>query len=238
MSDPNDASGRPSNSGSSTSGSKDINAGRISGQGATHMDQNLTPRFPERSSALPPWKLHLPMFLTWSRMAVCPVLIFCISLNSPDRPIWGWIAGLLFVLASITDWFDGHFARKYHVVSNMGKFMDPIADKVLVASVLIMLIPSGRVGPILVILLLVRDILIGGIRSIAAADQVIIDAKAAGKFKTGLQMIGIPAILIFTPVLGLPIYEIGLLLLWISVILSVLSGYQYITLYLRAKSGR
>ena len=113
----------------------------------------------------------------------------------------------------------------------MGKFMDPIADKVLVATVLIMLIPTGRVRPELVLLLLARDILIGGIRSVAAADNVIIDAKAAGKWKTALQMISIPAILIATPLAGLPLYELGAILLWVSVILSIFSGYQYVQLY-------
>jgi len=96
---------------------------------------------------------------------------------------------------------------------------------------LIMLIPSGKVGPIVVLLLLSRDILIGGIRSVAAADRVIIDAKAAGKWKTGLQMVAIPAILIDHEFMGVDILMIGRWLLWISVILSLFSGVQYIKLY-------
>lgn len=166
-------------------------------------------------------------------MAVCPIIVGLMGL---EAHIWGWVTALLFIAASITDWFDGYFARKFNATSTMGKFMDPIADKVLVATVLIMLIPSGRVGPLLVLLLLVRDILIGGVRSVAAADRVIIDAKAAGKWKTGMQMIGIPAILIHTPLFGIPIYEIGLLLLWVSVILSLISGYQYMRMYYLSKN--
>ena len=116
--------------------------------------------------------------------------------------------------------------------------MDPIADKVLVASVLIMLVPSGRVGPVLVLLLLVRDILIGGVRSVAAADNIVIDAKATGKWKTGLQMVGIPAILIFDPIAGVPVYKIGVGLLWVSVVLSLISCYQYVQLYIEGRSGK
>ena len=186
--------------------------------------------------ALPKWKRSLPMWLTWSRMLVCPFFVIFLSL---DAPIWGWISALLFMAASATDWFDGHFARKYGVMTNMGKFMDPIADKILVASVLIMLIPSGRVGPLLVLLLLTRDILIGGIRSIAAADQLIIDAKPAGKWKTALQMVSIPALLIPSgAIAGLPLYEVGLILLWVSVILSVISGYQYMQLYFESRRSQ
>lgn len=173
------------------------------------------------------------MQLTWGRMAVCPLIV---GLLLFEGPVAGWIAAGLFILASITDWFDGYFARKYEATSSMGKFMDPIADKILVASVLIMLIPSGRVGPVLVLLLLARDILIGGIRSVAAADRLIIDAKATGKWKTGIQMVGIPAVLIHTPLFGLPIYEIGLVLLWISVVLSIISGFEYVQLYRKSKT--
>lgn len=173
------------------------------------------------------------MQLTWGRMAVCPLIITFMMMGSN---FWNWVAAALFILASITDWFDGYLARKYDATSNMGKFMDPIADKILVASVLIMLIPSGAVHPLLVLLLLTRDILIGGIRAVAAADQVIIDAKPAGKWKTGLQLVGIPAILINSPVLGLPVHTIGNVLLWVSVVLSMLSGTQYIQLYLASRS--
>lgn len=196
------------------------------------MSLNAAPTPTVPSALIPAWKKRLPMQLTWGRMAICPVIVGLLLL---DGAIWGWIAAGLFIVASITDWFDGYFARKYQATSNMGKFMDPIADKVLVASVLIMLIPTGRVGPVLVLLLLVRDILIGGIRAVAAADQVIIDAKATGKWKTGIQMVGIPAVLLNTPVFGVPVYEIGLILLWISVILSLISGYQYVRLYVESK---
>lgn len=180
------------------------------------------------SKRIQAWQKKLPMQLTWARLAVCPVIVGFLTFHTTSGR---WIAAGLFILASITDWLDGYFARKYDAATNMGKFMDPIADKILVASVLVMLVSSDRVGPVLVLLLLSRDILIGGIRSVAAAENLIIDAKQAGKWKTGLQMVAIPAILIGTPLFGLPIYELGLLLLWASVALSVFSGYQYVVLF-------
>lgn len=167
-------------------------------------------------------------------MGVCPILVAFLSL---DKPMWTWMAAGLFIAASITDYFDGALARKYGVISNMGKFMDPIADKILVATVLIMLVPSGRIGPIVVLLLLSRDILIGGIRSVAAADRVIIDAKAAGKWKTGMQMVGIPALLIDIDLFGLSTVDLGRGLLWVSVVLSIFSGYQYVQLYFENKKA-
>lgn len=168
-------------------------------------------------------------------MAVCPLFVVFLSLH---EPMWSTISAVLFMLASVTDYFDGYYARKFDAISNMGKFMDPIADKILVASVLIMLIPSHKVGPILVLILLARDILIGGIRSVAAADQVVIDAKAAGKWKTGLQMLSIPAILISPDVFRTEkVYQVGIVLLWSSVILSMISGYQYIRVYLDTRKS-
>jgi CDP-diacylglycerol--glycerol-3-phosphate 3-phosphatidyltransferase len=175
------------------------------------------------------------MALTCSRMLVCPIFVILLW---GSEPTWPWTSSILFMLASLTDWFDGHFARKFGVITNMGKFMDPIADKILVAAVLIMLVPSGRVGPVLVLLLLARDILIGGIRSVAAADNIVIDAKATGKLKTAMQMVGIPCILVYKPVFGVPLYETGLVLLWVSVVLSLISGYQYVQLYVEGRSDR
>jgi len=100
------------------------------------------------------------------------------------------------MLASVTDYFDGYFARKYQAVSNFGKFMDPIADKILVTSVLTMLLAMGKIDAWMVIIILARDNFIGGIRSVAAADQIVIDAKPAGKWKTAMQMVAIPIVIV------------------------------------------
>lgn len=197
----------------------------------------------EHKAKLPTWKRELPMWLTWSRMLVCiPMTIVILTL---EKRTAGWIAAALFIIAAITDWLDGYFARKFHAQTTMGKFMDPIADKILVSTILILLVPSGAVHPVLVIIILGRDIFIGGIRSIAAADRLIIDAKATGKWKTAVQMVAIPAVLVDVPLvsdsLG-PLYNIstqtvGHGLLWISGILSLISGLEYINLYRNSRSS-
>ncbi|MGE3758712.1 MAG: CDP-diacylglycerol--glycerol-3-phosphate 3-phosphatidyltransferase [Pseudobdellovibrionaceae bacterium] len=183
---------------------------------------------------VPNWKMQMPMWITMSRVVVVPFLIL---LMIPQHWAYHLAAGILFILASISDYYDGYFARKFNAVSTMGKLMDPVADKILVSSILIFLIPSGRIDPYLVIVLLGRDTIIAGIRAVAAAENLIIDAKAAGKWKTGLQMTGIPMVIIGNPfgvaVVGneIPIIKIGYFLLWVSVTLSLWSGYQYIQLY-------
>lgn len=185
------------------------------------------------------WKKKLPMQLTMVRIyLVAPTLIFLI----PNTFAWNLAAAVLFIVASITDYYDGYFARKYNAVSNMGKFMDPIADKILVTSVLTLLIVPGKVDPFLVILLTVRDTFIGGIRAVAAADGVIIAAKTAGKWKTALQMVGIPAVMLwsfpFLPGAEDWIGRVGYGLLWISAILSIVSAIDYYRAYLRGRQER
>lgn len=184
------------------------------------------------------WQKKLPMQLTLVRMYCVVPIIFCLY--------WGgelcdFLAGLLFILASITDYYDGYYARKYNAVSNAGKFMDPIADKVLVTSILTMLIMPGKLDPYLVIILSARDTFIGGIRSVAAADGTIIAAKSTGKWKTALQMIGIPGVvwghIPFQPQIFTWFYDVGYGLLWVSAILSIISGVEYYRAYKQAKKG-
>ncbi len=150
--------------------------------------------------------------------------------------VWaGWISAGLFILASLTDWFDGMLARRFGVESNMGRLMDPIADKILVLGALIMLLSMGRVDPIMVFLFLARDTFIGGIRSVAAANNQIIGAKPFGKWKTGFQMTAIPCLLIYEPLWGLPLANIGYYGLWVSVGLSLISGFEYTLGYYRTR---
>lgn len=175
------------------------------------------------------------MLITYSRIAFVPVIVI---LMFPNELATNVMAAALFIVASISDYYDGYFARKYNSVSNMGKFMDPIADKILVTSILVMLIPTERIDPIMVIVILARDTFIGGIRSVAAADGVVIDAKPTGKWKTALQMIAIPAVIIGDIWLGVNFEKIGYGVLWISVVLSVTSGIQYYLGYLKSRKAR
>lgn len=175
---------------------------------------------------------NLPMILTYSRAAAGPVIV---GILMSGWVYAGWCAAVVFVLASLTDWFDGYFARKYKVESNMGRFMDPIADKILVLGAIVMLLAMNRVDPVMVFLLLARDIFIGGIRSVAAANNLIIAAKPFGKWKTAIQMGAIPLLLVYEPMGGLAIGDIGYYGLWVSVGLSLISGAEYTIGYYKGR---
>ncbi|MBV2167863.1 MAG: CDP-diacylglycerol--glycerol-3-phosphate 3-phosphatidyltransferase [Bdellovibrio sp.] len=177
----------------------------------------------------------LAMRITLSRIFMVPVIV---ALMWPDTLTWNVVAAICFILASITDYYDGYYARKYNAVSNFGKFMDPIADKILVTSVLAMLLAQGKIDAWMVIIILARDNFIGGIRSVAAADQIIIAAKPAGKWKTAMQMIAIPIVIIGNMDPYLPYLDkIGYGVLWVSVILSITSGIEYYVGYLKSRKA-
>lgn len=178
--------------------------------------------------------IRLPMLLTLLRIfLVLPIVFFAYQSERYSHPLMTWIAIVLFIIASITDYYDGYFARKMNLVSNAGKFLDPVADKILVSSLLVLFVAQAKVDIIMVILFITRDNLIGGIRAAASADGVIIDAQTTGKWKAALQMISIPMIMLDHDFLGLNISTAGYYLLWFSVGLSLLSGWQYIQLYLK-----
>ena len=169
---------------------------------------------------LSPW----PMIATLFRIAIVPVIVVLMMCKTP---YWELTSCLLFIVASITDWLDGYLARKLNSVSVMGKFLDPIADKVLVSSVLIMFIPMGAIEAVAVLLLINRDVIIGGIRSIAASEGQVIAAGNLGKWKTTFQMIAIPCVFLGQVWNFLPFESIGYYGIWVSVVLSLVSGFQY-----------
>jgi CDP-diacylglycerol--glycerol-3-phosphate 3-phosphatidyltransferase len=174
------------------------------------------------------WRKNLPLWITSSRIIAGPALFLFLFMSERNSLI---AMAILFMIASFTDYLDGYYARKFNATSTMGKFMDPIADKVLVLGALLLLLQMGKVDPIMVMLILGRDIFIGGIRSVAAADQVIIDAKATGKWKTAIQMMAIPALFLDfidpTQLLG----RVAYWTLWVSVVLSLISGWEYTKKY-------
>jgi CDP-diacylglycerol--glycerol-3-phosphate 3-phosphatidyltransferase len=180
---------------------------------------------------LPYWKKQLPLWLTLFRIVSVP---FIVALILIAPPFWNWLSAGLFVLASVSDWLDGYYARKYKVETNLGRLLDPIADKFLVSTVLILLIPLGRIEAVLVVVLLNRDIIINGLRSFAASEGKIISAGSLGKWKTALQMVAIPAILIYEAVGPLSGQWIGYWGLWASLALSLISAGQYLYGYLKS----
>lgn len=178
------------------------------------------------------------MTLTVGRIfATVPVaLLLLYSTNYPGY-YFDWIAVVLFYAASITDYYDGHLARKYNAVSNLGKFLDPVADKILVMAILVILLHQQRVDPWMVILFIFRDTLVGGIRAAASADGLVIPAQTTGKWKAALQMIAVPFMMVNEIHPYMPNLKIGYGLLWFSVLLSLISGWDYFKLYLDEKKS-
>ncbi|MGE0526267.1 MAG: CDP-diacylglycerol--glycerol-3-phosphate 3-phosphatidyltransferase [Bdellovibrionales bacterium] len=173
------------------------------------------------------------MLLTYSRAGAAPLIVAVLL----SGWIWsGLLAAGIFILASLTDWWDGALARKYGAESNMGRLMDPVADKILVLGAIVILLDMGRVDPIMVFLFLARDIFIGGIRSVAAANDIIIAAKPFGKWKTVFQLVAVPCLLIYEPVFRIPLADIGYYGLWVSVGLSLISGVEYTIGYHRSRA--
>jgi CDP-diacylglycerol---glycerol-3-phosphate 3-phosphatidyltransferase len=171
---------------------------------------------------------RLPLYLTLSRIIlVAPTALFLYL----DTDLGRWLAAICFIIASITDYYDGYYARKLNAVSNLGKFLDPVADKILVTSVLIILLQKNAIDPWMIILFVARDTIVGGIRAAAAADGIIIDAQTTGKLKAALQMIAIPMLLLNDLHPNIPNNKIGYGLLWLSVLLSLKSGFDYVMAY-------
>ena len=143
---------------------------------------------------------------------------------------WGgdanrWICLAIFVAASVTDWFDGHLARKYNLITNFGKFMDPLADKLLVCSAMICMIELGKLPAWVVIIIIGREFIISGFRLIAAENGIVIAANYWGKFKTVSQMIMIILLIID---LGGAFAILTQIFIWLSVALTVISLLTYI----------
>lgn len=171
---------------------------------------------------------QIPLYLTLSRIFLVIPTAFFMSLNSE---VFNWLAAFCFILASITDYYDGYYARKLNAVTNLGKFLDPVADKILVSSVLILLLQKSVIDPWMVILFVARDTVIGGIRAAAAANGILISAQSVGKWKAALQMIAIPMLIIADIHHLFPNNTIGYGLLWLSVLLSLKSGFDYCFAY-------
>lgn len=155
--------------------------------------------------------------------AVVPILLL-IHFPSP----WScWAAVVLFILAAITDFLDGYIARREKQVTNFGKFLDPLADKLLICSILIEMAGLGWVPAWIVTVIIMRELSITGLRAVAADKGVIIAADRYGKWKTVFQIAAIIPLLIHFPLFGIPVASIGSAILWIALALTIFSGCNY-----------
>ncbi len=142
-------------------------------------------------------------------------------------PLNCFLATLLFGIASITDFLDGHIARKSNMVTSFGKFLDPLADKLLICSILVMFTQLGWVPAWVTIIIIGRELAVTGLRAIAADEGVVIAADKYGKIKTVMQIVAIIPLTLHHPLLGIPLHQIGLFLLYIALILTIFSGVNY-----------
>src|SRR3990167_2187425 len=143
---------------------------------------------------------NIPNLLTLFRFAVTPLVILLLL---TDAPWAGVVTAILVSLAGLSDFLDGYLARYWKLETNVGKFLDPLADKVLVVAGLIMLVGLGRVHPILVVIIICREIFITGLRAIASSKGIVIAAEKSAKYKTTFQMIAVGALAVHETYLGL-----------------------------------
>lgn len=167
--------------------------------------------------------MNLPNKLTIFRVILIP--FFIIALLVPGIPAGNWIALAIFIVASLTDLLDGKIARKYNLVTNFGKFMDPLADKLLVCSALICLVELSRIPSWMVVIIIAREFTISGFRLIAADNGVVIAASYWGKFKTVSQMF---MLILLIADLGGAFNMIAQVLIWVSLVLTIVSLIDYI----------
>lgn len=166
--------------------------------------------------------MNLPNKLTMLRVIMIPffIVFLLVPITSYDK----WIALAIFIIASLTDLLDGKIARKYNLVTNFGKFMDPLADKLLVCSALICLIELGKIPAWMVIVIIAREFIISGFRLVASDSGVVIAASYWGKFKTTFQMAAV--CLLIADIAALQV--LTQIILWIAVVLTVVSLVDYL----------
>jgi CDP-diacylglycerol--glycerol-3-phosphate 3-phosphatidyltransferase len=174
--------------------------------------------------------INLPNTITMLRISFIPVLF--LLLLSPGQTMSLVLAGL-FIAVSFTDLLDGYIARRYHIVTTMGKFLDPIADKLVINTAMILMIPIGRIPAWVVAIVIIRDFTVDGIRNIASSGGHIIAASWLGKQKTLCQVFAVSALMIHYPFLGADAHVVGTTILYLALFLSLYSGLDYMVKFYR-----
>lgn len=171
----------------------------------------------------------VPNFLTIIRIALIPVVVVLFYF---DRPLSNWIVASIFILACITDYLDGYFARTLKQTSSFGMFLDPVADKLLVAATLLMLVGFGRIQGLALIpavVILCREMLVSGLREFLAEAHVSIPVTRLAKWKTTIQMVALSFLIIEDiPGFFLPISSLGTIGLWAAALLTLITGFDYL----------
>ncbi|MBW8348940.1 CDP-diacylglycerol--glycerol-3-phosphate 3-phosphatidyltransferase [Bacillus sp. IITD106] len=180
--------------------------------------------------------MNLPNKITVARVILIPIFLILmlvpfnwgiISLPGTELELSHFIGALIFILASVTDWVDGYYARKHNLVTNLGKFLDPLADKLLVSAALIVLVEMHLAPSWIVIIIISREFAVTGLRMILSGTGEVVAAAMLGKIKTWTQIIAISLLLlhnVFFEAIGIPLDDIAL---WVALIFTVWSGYEY-----------
>jgi len=163
--------------------------------------------------------------ITAMRIILVPVFVLAFYLPTP---LSYYASGLVFAVAGWSDWFDGYLARTRGEVTAFGRFLDPVADKLLVTIALVLLVDAGYASTLLVLILIGREMIIGALREWLAERDVVVHVSQMGKWKTLTQMFAIEGLLLHDDFFGFPMFEAGTVFLWVATVLSVWSGYEYL----------
>ena len=171
--------------------------------------------------------LNLPNLLTFTRILLIPVFVILFATPTADRSL---MAAIVFVVAAVTDLLDGYLARKSGQVTTLGKLLDPIADKLLVLSALILLLNVDRVSALVAILIIAREVAVTGVRAMAASEDIIISAETTGKYKMALQVVAIVMLILEGTWLAEfgNLHLAGSVTLYLSLVLGYVSGGRYV----------
>jgi len=180
--------------------------------------------------------MNLPNKITVSRVLLIPffMLIMLVDFGwgnltflGAEMPVEHFVGGLVFIIASVTDWIDGHFARKFNLVTNMGKFLDPLADKLLVSAALIILVELGYAPSWIVIIIISREFAVTGLRLILAGSGEVVAANQLGKIKTWTQIIAISCLLLHNSIFEWINIPFGTIMLYVALFFTIWSGWDY-----------
>ncbi|HLR42107.1 MAG TPA: CDP-diacylglycerol--glycerol-3-phosphate 3-phosphatidyltransferase [Pseudogracilibacillus sp.] len=180
--------------------------------------------------------MNLPNKITISRIFLIPFFILILTLpldwgaweiGSTTLPITHFVAAVLFLIASLTDWLDGYIARKYNLITNMGKFLDPLADKLLVSAAFILLVELGLAPAWIVIVIISREFAVTGLRLVASGEGIVLAASNMGKLKTVSQILAIALLMLHNYPFSYLNIPVDMIVLYIAFILTTWSGIDY-----------